>query len=89
MGLGLELTQAAAHGALRGGTKEPLEFVNPSPSGFAMGPLCTESAQGGAEGVKATEEMLSVGKDTDKSLPIGVPAVGDDDLGVIPQGLKL
>ena len=43
----------------------------------------------GAQGVKATEQMLGVGKNTGNGRHIGIPAVGDDDLGVIPQGFQL
>ena len=85
----LERVQAALHGALRGGPKERLEFVGPSPSGVATGHLLAPSSQGGAEGLKATQQMLGVGKDAGKGLYIGIPAVGDDDCGVIPSRFEL
>jgi len=85
----LERVQAALHGALRGGPKERLEFVGPSPSGVATGHLLAPSSQGGAEGLKATQQMLGVGKDAGNGLYIGIPAVGDDDCGVIPSRFEL
>ncbi len=84
VGFALERVQTALHGALRGGPKERLACVGPSPSGVATGHLLAQSSQGGAEGMQATQQMLGVGKDAGNGLSIGLPAVGDDDCGVIP-----
>lgn len=89
IGRGLERRQAAAPGALRGGPQEPRAFVSPSPAGCARGPWFTEAAPGGTEGMKATEERLSVGQDAGNGRHLGVPALGDDALGGIPQGFAL
>lgn len=89
LGVGLEPIEATAHGALGGGAKEPLELVGPSPSGLATGHLFAQSAKGGAQGMKAAQQMLGMGKHTGNGLHIGIPAVRNDDFGGIPERFEL
>ena len=57
--------------------------------GLTPGHLLAQSSKGGAQGMKATQEMLRVRKDTGDGFHIGIPAVGDDDFGGIPERFEL
>lgn len=87
--LGLESLETAAHGALGGGLKDLLEFGRPLAAGLATGHVFVESAKGGTQGVKATQQMLGMGKDPGNRRHIGIPTVGDEDFGLIPERFEL
>ena len=54
-----------------------------------MGHVLAQSSKSGAQRVKATQQMLGMGKDLGNRRHIGLPAVSDDDLGMIPAGFEL
>jgi hypothetical protein len=51
--------------------------------------VLVESSKGGTQGVKATQQMLGMGKDPGNRRHIGIPSVGDEDFGLIPERFEL
>jgi hypothetical protein len=87
--LGVQRAHPPFYRTLGRGVKQGLERRDPALTLLPVFPLLTPSAKGGGYRMKATQQMRCPGKGVGDGIDLGVPAIGDNYLGLIAQRLEL